>query len=84
MGYRKQMSNGNANQGISWLNVDWFKRKILHEYQNGGDEATKKYLKVIAQAVSDTDYVELLEYANGLKPEDTNPDKSEEDRLWRI
>ena len=25
-----------------------------------------------------------LEYANGLTPEDTNPDKSEEDRLWRI
>jgi len=77
MGYRKQMS-------LSWVNVDWFKRKILHEYQSGGDEATKKYLKVIVQAISDTDYVELLEYANGLTPEDTNPDKSEEDRLWRI
>lgn len=69
---------------LSWVNVDWFKRKILHEYQSGGDEATKKYLKVIVQAISDTDYVELLEYANGLTPEDTNPDKSEEDRLWRI
>jgi len=77
MGYRKQMS-------LSWVNVDWFKRKILHEYQSGGDEATKKYLEVISQAISDTDYVELLEYANGLTPEDTNPDKSEEDRLWRI
>jgi len=77
MGYRKQMS-------LSWVNVDWFKRKILHEYQSGGDEATKKYLKVIVQAISDTDYVELLEYTNGLTPEDTNPDKSEEDRLWRI
>jgi hypothetical protein len=69
---------------LSWVNVDWFKRKILHEYQSGGDEATKKYLEVISQAISDTDYVELLEYANGLTPEDTNPDKSEEDRLWRI
>jgi len=69
---------------LSWVNVDWFKRKILHEYQSGGDEATKKYLKVIVQAISDTDYVELLEYTNGLTPEDTNPDKSEEDRLWRI
>ena len=77
MGYRKQMS-------LSWVNVDWFKRKILHEYQSGGDEATKKYLEVISQAISDTDYVELLEYTNGLTPEDTNPDKSEEDRLWRI
>ena len=76
MGYRKQMS-------LSWVNVDWFKRKILHEYQNGGGEATKKYLRVIAQAVTDTDYVELLQYSNSLTPEDIK-EKTEEDKLWRI
>ena len=69
---------------MSWINVDWFKRKLLHEYQNGGNDATQKYLKEIAKAVNDSDYVLLLEYANGLTPADTNPDKSEEDRLWRI
>ena len=26
----------------------------------------------------------IKEYIKELKPEDTNPDKSEEDRLWRI
>ena len=76
MGYRKQMS-------LSWVNVDWFKRKILHEYQSGGDEATKKYLRVIAQAVTDTDYVELLEYANSLTTKDIK-EKTEDDKLWRI
>ena len=79
MGYRKQMSYVEDTFNYEDWEVD-----ILHEYQSGGDEATKKYLKVIAQAISDTDYVELLEYANSLTPEDTNPDKSEEDRLWRI
>ena len=58
MGNRKQMNQ-------SWLNIEWFKRKALHEYQSGGEERA-------------------LEYIKELKPEDTNPDKSEEDRLWRI
>jgi hypothetical protein len=69
---------------LSWVNVEWFKRKILHEYQSGGKEATDKYLRVVAQTVTDTDYVKLLEYVNSLTPEDINPDKSEEDKLWRI
>jgi len=68
---------------LSWVNVDWFKRKILHEYQSGGKEATDKYLRVIAQAVSDTDYVELLQYSNSLTSEDIK-EKTEEDKLWRI
>ena len=68
---------------LSWVIVDWFKRKILHEYQSGGKEATDKYLRVIAQAVSDTDYVELLQYSNSLTPEDIK-EKTEEDKLWRI
>ena len=76
MGYRKQMS-------LSWLNVDWFKRKILHEYQNGGKDATQKYLKEIAKAVNDSDYVLLFEYANSLTTEDIT-EKSEDDKLWRI
>ena len=42
------------------------------------------YLEDISEAISDSDYVLLLEYIKQLKPEDTNPDKSEEDRLWRI
>ena len=58
MGNRKQMNE-------SWLSIQWFKRKTLHEYQSGGEESA-------------------LEYIKQLKPEDTNPDKSEEDRLWRI
>ena len=68
---------------LSWLNVDWFKRKILHEYQNGGNDATQKYLKDIAKAVTDSDYVLLLEYANSLSQEDLT-EKSEDDKLWRI
>ena len=68
---------------LSWVNVDWFKRKILHEYQSGGKEATDKYLRVIAQAVSDTDYVELLQYSNSLTSEDIK-EKTEDDKLWRI
>ena len=76
MGYRKQMS-------LSWVNVDWFKRKILHEYQNGGNDATQKYLKEIAKAVNDSDYVLLSEYANSLTTEDIT-EKTEDDKLWRI
>ena len=68
---------------LSWLNVDWFKRKILHEYQNGGNDAPQKYLKEIAKAVNDSDYVLLLEYANSLSQEDLT-EKSEDDKLWRI
>ena len=68
---------------LSWLNVDWFKRKILQEYQNGGNDATQKYLKDIAKAVTDSDYVLLLEYANSLSQEDLT-EKSEDDKLWRI
>jgi len=77
MGNRKQMS-------MSWLNIEWFKRKALHEYQSGGKENALKYVEHLSQAISDNDYVELLQYVKKLKPEDTNPDKSEEDRLWRI
>ena len=68
---------------LSWVNVDWFKRKILHEYQSGGDENVSRYLRAIAQAVTDTDYVELLQYANSLTPEDIK-EKTEDDKLWRI
>ena len=69
---------------LSWINVDWFKRKLLHEYQNGGKDNALKYVEHISEVVSDSDYVELIQYIKELKPEDTNPDKSEEDRLWRI
>ena len=77
MGNRKQMNE-------SWLNIEWFKRKALHEYQSGGKDSALNYLEDISEAISDSDYVLLLEYIKQLKPEDTNPDKSEEDRLWRI
>ena len=77
MGNRKQMNQ-------SWLNIEWFKRKALHEYQSGGKENALKYVEHISEVVSDSDYVELIQYIKELKPEDTNPDKSEEDRLWRI
>ena len=68
---------------LSWINVDWFKRKLLHEYQNGGNDATQKYLKEIAKAVNDSDYVLLSEYANSLTTEDIT-EKTEDDKLWRI
>ena len=68
----------------SWLNIDWFKRKALHEYQSGGKDNALKYVEHISEVVSDSDYVELIQYIKELKPEDTDPDKSEEDRLWRI
>ena len=68
----------------SWLNIEWFKRKALHEYQSGGKDNALKYVEHISEVVSDSDYVELIQYIKELKPEDTNPDKSEEDRLWRI
>ena len=68
----------------SWLNIDWFKWKTLHEYQSGGKDSALNYLEDISGAISDSDYILLLEYIKELKPEDTNPDKSEEDRLWRI
>ena len=68
----------------SWLNIDWFKRKTLHEYQSCGKDSALNYLEDISAAISDSDYILLLEYIKQLKPEDTNPDKSEEDRLWRI
>tara|TARA_X000001388_G_scaffold6265_3_gene4025 strand:+ start:4957 stop:5190 length:234 start_codon:yes stop_codon:yes gene_type:complete len=77
MGNRKQMNE-------SWLNIQWFKRKTLHEYQSGGKDNALKYVEHISEVVSDSDYVELIQYIKELKPEDTNPDKSEEDRLWRI
>ena len=77
MGNRKQMNQ-------SWLNIEWFKRKALHEYQSGGKENALKYVEHLSKAISDNDYVELIQYIKELKPEDTNPDKSEGDRLWRI
>ena len=77
MGDRKQMNE-------SWLNIQWFKRKTLHEYQNGGKDNALKYVEHISEVISDSDYVELIQYIKELKPEDTDPDKSEEDRLWRI
>ena len=77
MGNRKQMNE-------SWLNIEWFKRKALPEYQSGGKDNALKYVEHISEVVSDSDYVELIQYIKELKPEDTNPDKSEEDRLWRI
>ena len=77
MGNRKQMNQ-------SWLNIEWFKRKALHEYQSGGKDNALKYVEHISEVVSDSDYVELIQYIKELKPEDTNLDKSEEDRLWRI
>ena len=77
MGNRKQMNQ-------SWLNIEWFKRKALHEYQSGGKDNALKYVEHISEVVSDSDYVELIQYIKELKPDDTNPDKSEEDRLWRI
>ena len=77
MGNRKQMNQ-------SWLNIEWFKRKALQEYQSGGKDNALKYVEHISEVVSDSDYVELIQYIKELKPEDTNPDKSEEDRLWRI
>lgn len=77
MGDRKQMNE-------SWLNIEWFKRKALHEYQSGGKDNALKYVEHISEVVSDSDYVELIQYIKELKPEDTDPDKSEEDRLWRI
>ena len=77
MGNRKQMNE-------SWLNIEWFKRKALHEYQSGGKDNALKYVEHISEVVSDSDYVELIQYIKELKPEDTDPDKSEEDRLWRI
>ena len=69
---------------LSWINVDWFKRKLLHEYQSGGEESALEDIDHISDLLSDSDYDTLLEYIKELKPEDTNPDKSEEDRLWRI
>ena len=77
MGNRKQMNQ-------SWLNIEWFKRKALHEYQSGGEERALEYIDHISDLLSDNDYETILEYVKKLKPEDTNPDKSEEDRLWRI
>ena len=77
MGNRKQMNQ-------SWLNIEWFKRKALQEYQSGGEERALEYIDHISDLLSDSDYDTLLEYIKELKPEDTNPDKSEEDRLWRI
>ena len=77
MGNRKQMNQ-------SWLNIEWFKRKTLHEYQSGGEKSALEYIDHISDLLNDSDYDTLLEYIKELKPEDTNPDKSEEDRLWRI
>ena len=77
MGNRKQMNQ-------SWLNIEWFKRKALHEYQSGGEERGLEYIEHISDLLNDNDYETILEYVKKLKPEDTNPDKSEEDRLWRI
>ena len=68
----------------SWLNIEWFKRKALHEYQSGGEENALEYIDHISDLLNDNDYETILEYVKKLKPEDTNPDKSEEDRLWRI
>ena len=76
MGDRKQMS-------MSWLNVDWFKRKALHEYQNGGEESANTYLKQTAPALTDSDYLILKDYIKDLTPNDTK-EKSEDDKLWRI
>ena len=76
MGDRKQMS-------MSGLNVDWCKRKALHEYQNGGEESANTYLKQIAPALTDSDYLILKDYIEDLTPIDTK-EKSEDDKLWRI
>ena len=40
-----------------------------------------RYIDHISDLLSDSDYDTLLEYIKELKPEDTNPDKSEEIRL---
>ena len=40
MGNRKQMNQ-------SWLNIEWFKRKTLHEYQSGGKDSLN-YLEDIS------------------------------------
>ena len=60
MGNRKQMNQ-------SWLNIEWFKRKALHEYQSGGKENALKYVEHLSKAISDSDYVELLQYIKKLK-----------------
>ena len=52
--------------------------------QSCGEESALEYIDHISDLLSDSDYDTLLEYIKELKPEDTNPDKSEEDRLWRI
>ena len=49
-----------------------------------GEESALEYIDHISDLLSDNDYETILEYVKKLKPEDTNPDKSEEDRLWRI
>ena len=51
----------------SWLNIDWFKRKTLHEYQSGGKDSALNYLEDISEAISDSDYVLLLEYIKIIK-----------------
>jgi len=54
MGNRKQMNE-------SWLNIQWFKRKTLHEYQSGGEESALEYIDHISDLLSDSDYDTLLE-----------------------
>ena len=52
----------------SWLNIQWFKRKTLHEYQSGGEESALEYIDHISDLLSDSDYDTLLEYIKELKP----------------
>ena len=52
--------------------------------KSGGEKSALEYIDHISDLLSDNDYETILEYVKKLKPEDTNPDKSEEDRLWRI
>ena len=41
----------------SWLNIEWFKRKALHEYQNGGKDNALKYVDCLLYTLSDSDYI---------------------------
>jgi len=65
------------------MNVDWFKRKALHEYQSGGDESANTYLKQIKHMLKDSDYLILKDYIEKLTSEDIK-EKTEDDKLWRI
>ena len=65
---------------LSWLNVDWFKRKALHKYQNGGEDSANTYLKQIAPALTDSDYLILKDYIEKLTPEDIK-EKTDDDNL---